>query len=305
MKEFINKYFKDEENFYISFINHTDNRDIQNFLHNKTSFNKFYEKFLYKNKKQSMYFTFNSFKEDSKQKIKTNVNSLKSIIFDFDDVEHSEEDLKKLINVFPNYFYILNTSPKKYQICYKFDTPSKFDFDEFEKILYTLSNHFKSDKNICSIEKLSRFPKSFNRKNDFETKLFYNQSNENTTELKQFIDFINENNIEIIEKPSKHKHLQEKNIKTVKNSVKTLNKIDLIDDLTISDDLIKKYNSIYRRNKDASIVDILYIRERKKKTNDFNLIFSEILKIREVLNLPLKRTIESYYNERYNNIFLK
>ena len=75
-------------------------------------------------------------------------------------------------------------------------------------------------------------------------------------------------------------------------------------DLEIKEELLKKYYSIYQRLKDSSKVDILYIRERKKKTNDFNLIFSEIMKIREKLNLPLKRTIDVYYNERYNNIFL-
>ena len=74
--------------------------------------------------------------------------------------------------------------------------------------------------------------------------------------------------------------------------------------LEIKEELLKKYYSIYQRLKDSSKVDILYIRERKKKTNDFNLIFSEIMKIREKLNLPLKRTIDVYYNERYNNIFL-
>ena len=74
--------------------------------------------------------------------------------------------------------------------------------------------------------------------------------------------------------------------------------------VSVWEELLKKYNSIYQRLKDSSKVDILYIRERKKKTNDFNLIFSEIMKIREKLNLPLKRTIDVYYNERYNNIFL-
>ena len=46
MINFIEKYFNDDEYFFISFINHSDNRDIQNYLHNKESFNKFYEKFL-------------------------------------------------------------------------------------------------------------------------------------------------------------------------------------------------------------------------------------------------------------------
>lgn len=300
MKNFINKYFNNDEYFFISFINHSDNRDIQNYLHNKESFNKFYEKFLYKNKKQSMYFTFNTFKKDSKQKIKLNVKEIKSIIFDFDDVENSKKDLKNLMNIFPDYFYILETSKQKYQICYKFENKTNIEFEEFEKIHYTLSDYFHSDKNICSIEKLSRFPKSFNRKNDYETKMFYNK-NKNITELNEFINFINENNIELLEKPSKHKTTELKEIKTEKKEIKT---ISLIENLEIKEELLKKYNSIYQRLKDSSKVDILYIRERKKKTNDFNLIFSEIMKIREKLNLPLKRTIDVYYNERYNNIFL-
>ena len=92
--------------------------------------------------------TFNTFKKDSKQKIKLNVEKLKSIIFDFDDVENSKKDLKILMKCFPNYFYILNTSDLKYQICYKFENDASIDFDEFEKIHFTLSNYFKSDKNI-------------------------------------------------------------------------------------------------------------------------------------------------------------
>lgn len=301
MKNFIDKYFKNDEYFFISFINHSDNRDIQNYLHNKESFNKFYEKFLYKNKKQSMYFTFNTFKKDSKQKIKTNVKKIKSIFFDFDS-ETSKTDLKKLCEVFPNFFYILQTSENKYQICYKFNNEIEKEFEEFEKIHYTLSSYFSSDLNVCSVEKLFRFPKSINKKNDFETKMFYNK-NKNNTEFIEFINFINENNIELLEKPSKQKKENQelKEIKTEKKEIKT---ISIIENLEIKEELLKKYNSIFKRLKDASKVDILYIRERKKKINDFNLIFSEIIKIREKLNLPLKRTIDVYYSERYNNIFL-
>lgn len=301
MINFIEKYFENEDYFFISFINHKNNRDIQNYLHNKESFKKFYERFLYKNKKQSMYFTFNSFKKDSKQKIKTNVLKIKSIVFDFDDVENSKKDLEILMKCFPNYFYILNTSNLKYQICYKFENDASINFDEFEKIHFTLSNYFKSDKNICSVEKLFRFPKSINKKNDFETKMFYNK-NKNNTEFIEFINFINENNIELLEKPSKQKKENQelKEIKTEKKEIKTIT----LKNLEVKEEYIKKYNSIYQRLKDPSKVDILYIRERKKKVNDFNLIFSEIIKIREKLNLPLKRTIDVYYNERYNNIFL-
>jgi hypothetical protein len=42
MKNFIDKYFNNDEYFFISFINHNDNRDIQNYLHNKESFNKIF-----------------------------------------------------------------------------------------------------------------------------------------------------------------------------------------------------------------------------------------------------------------------
>ena len=129
--------------------------------------------------------------------------------------------------------------------------------------------------------------------------MFYNK-NKNTTELIEFINFINENNIELLEKPSKNKNTELKEIKKEKKEIQTITLINL----EIKEEYIKKYNSIYQRLKDSSKVDILYIRERKKKTNDFNLIFSEIMKIREKLNLPLKRTIDVYYNERYNNIFL-
>ena len=70
-------------------------------------------------------------------KIDLNVEKLKSIIFDFDDVENSKKDLKILMKCFPNYFYILETSKQKYQICYKFENKTNIEFEEFEKINFT------------------------------------------------------------------------------------------------------------------------------------------------------------------------
>ena len=48
MKNFIDKYFNNEEYFFISFINHQDNRDVQNYLHNKESFLNFMKNFYSK-----------------------------------------------------------------------------------------------------------------------------------------------------------------------------------------------------------------------------------------------------------------
>ena len=47
-----------------------------------------------------------------------------------------------------------------------------------------------------------------------------------------------------------------------------------------------------------------YIKDRRKKTDDFDMIFNEILLIRESINKPLKRDLNEYYKDRYS-LFLQ
>ena len=73
----------------------------------------------------------------------------------------------------------------------------------------------------------------------------------------------------------------------------------------IEERFIGKYTAILERNSDdASVADILYIKDRRKKTDDFDMIFNEILLIRESINKPLKRDLNEYYKNRYS-LFLQ
>ena len=69
---------------------------------------------------------------------------------------------------------------------------------------------------------------------------------------------------------------------------------------------VRKLSKIILKNNfnDASNCDILYIKERAKIEKDFDIIFNEILYIREQLNKQLKRNLTHYYQDRYN-IFLE
>ena len=71
--------------------------------------------------------------------------------------------------------------------------------------------------------------------------------------------------------------------------------------VVIVERFIGKYTAILERNSDdASVADILYIKDRRKKTDDFDMIFNEILLIRESINKPLKRDLDEYYEDRYS-----
>jgi hypothetical protein len=311
-KQFIDWYYKEDEYFYIYLLDNHNQRFNNTYLHNKKSFLEKFENLKYHNEKRSIYFTFNNFKKLSTSRKKENVETIKSIVFDFDNVKTSKNDLMNLVKYFKNYNYILQTSENKYQILYRLN-PHSIEFKEFELIHKTLSKYFKSDENVCSIEKVFRLPYSKNLKNGYTTS-YLNDSNgkmifrsDLTTDIQIFIDFINQNEEvkkiyeEIIE--NKKKILKSKKVAMIDTTKTTIFKEE---DFEIEEKLIKKYRSIFMRNQsDASKTDILYIKERMKIINDFEIIFNEIIKIRNKLSIPLKRNIDDYYRERYENIYLK
>lgn len=303
---FIHNYFSNDEYFFIGFNNHHNKRDFKEYKHNKESFIKHIEKIYYHNQEKSLYFTFNSFNKDNYHKTKENVLSIKSIVFDFDDVETSLKCLNNIIKVFPNFNYVLKTSQNKFQILYYFneEITDRNLFEEFELINKTLSVYFGSDTNVCSIEKYFRLPYTVNKKNDFQTEITFKNLKSDFKDFKDFV-FSNDDLKKIFEElKNKDKTKKVKSLLTdidAKTEIKKLeNKINFTElDFTIEEKLLKKYISILKYvNDDSSICDILYIKERKKIETDYNLIFNEILIIRKNIDKPLKRDLVNYFIDR-------
>ena len=301
--DFLNWYFKKDETFYIFGLNNNNQREKFTYKHNLKSIKDFIDKIEFHNKykNKSLYFTFNTFKKSSKSRKKENVEKIKSFIFDFDEVKTSKEDLKRLLKHFDNKCsYILETSINKFQVCFKLNDFNT-DFEEFERVNKTLSKYFNSDTNVNSIEKLFRLPHTINRKNDFQTKLIYK-----TDLYFDYMDFLRLFKTIIQEKEFKEYYDSLKdNKKTlrIETKMKTIEKVKIDKDFKIEDKFIFKYKKLFSIIKDCSIVDIKYIQSRKKDCKDFEQIFNEIIYCRNLLNKPIKRDLENYYNERKNNFF--
>ena len=178
------------------------------------------------------------------------------------------------------------------------------DLLNWEKVNKTLAYYFNSDINVCSMEKVFRFPYFINRKNDFQTKLI-NPDFSFRYDFKIFEDFIKNTTdkkiFHAINRANKIKHNAQRIRKIIpKVSIVYEKKLEKIEER-----FIRKYTAILERNSDdASVADILYIKDRRKKTDDFDMIFNEILLIRESLNKPLKRDLNEYYKNRYS-LFLQ
>lgn len=309
---FLENYFTQDEYFFITTINHTTNK-TNNFYHNTNTFKRFINSIKSKNINDSIYFTLNAFKSHSDSvlnqfkapsKTKENVSHIKSLIFDFDNPTTSKANLVNLVkslNIAPT--YVLQTSENKFQICFKLNDKN-IDFKEYELINKTLAKYFDSDSNVCSIEKVFRFPHFTNKKNDYETN-FKNENFNNSYDFDLFKNYVLDN-LDV----SEMKKFYDENI-NIQQNIKT-SKIEKVAAATpkfevkeIDKKLISKYKIILKNNfDDASNCDILYIKERAKSEKNFNTIFNEILYIREQINKPLKRTLEHYYEDRYN-IFLE
>lgn len=308
---FINSYFNSNEYFFITMINHQTNKTT-NYHHNVHSFQRNLSKILYANNENSIYFTINCFKNEENSflneykypsKVKGNVSKIKALVFDFDDPTTSKlnvANLIKTLKILPT--YTLKTSLGKFQICFMLN--DSVDFLTWEKVNKILAYYFDSDINVCSVEKLFRLPYFINKKNDFETNLCNFDFNRKY-DFSIFEDFIKNTTdkkmLESINRANKIKHNTPRIRKLIpKNSIVYEKKIE-----TIEPRFVGKYTAILERNSDdASVADILYIKDRRKKTDDFDMIFNEILLIRESLNKPLKRDLNEYYKDRYS-LFLQ
>ncbi len=315
--EFIEFYYKENEYFFITCI---DNKKgyTSNYLHNIKSFKDNLYKIKKENKTRSIYYTINSFRDYNSsikndksfaKKIKENVLNFKSFIFDFDNIETSLEDLTRLLKelkIVPN--FVIKTSEKKYQVCFKIK--NCLSIEQYENINRTLAKYFKSDENVCSIEKVFRLPFFINQKNGYETKLIFNNNNE--YDISYFENFIYNNNIEDINKEDIKENLKskdfKKNISNFKKEVKYINNIKDIDYNILTAEqkqkAFAKYYNLYKIKQDGSIVDYMYVKNCAKK-KDYEQIKLEIFYCRNELNLDIKRDINKRYDIELKEVYLE
>ena len=292
--EILNNYFDNEEYFYTTLLNHKDFEDYKNYLNNKDKVNFHFKRLQELNKKYSIYYTPNVFNKDNFGRKTYNVEYLKGFIFDFDKGD-TYKNCKNLITIFPDYFYILESSKNKYQVLYKFDEVinDKELFEEYEKINLTIATYFNSDTTTYNTNHLFRFPTSINKKNEFQSVIKKNE--QKTISYQEFKNFISSENLEIITPKVKCGKTPTKINNHIKNGDFVFNFDDKLK--TIDDNLYFQYLAIYKRNnKNASNTDILYLKARRKKNIEFDIIFKEIMFIREEQKLILKREVEDYYS---------
>lgn len=89
-----------------------------------------------------------------------------------------------------------------------------------------------------------------------------------------------------------------------KKEPKGKNFIVLEEDSYLDVSLIYKYEKILKNNNnDASVTDILYIKQRAKRNDNYDEIFNEIVQIRNIIDMPIKRDLSSYYDDRAQFMF--
>ena len=312
--EFIEFYYKENEYFFITCI---DNKKgyTSNYLHNIKSFKDNLYKIKKENETRSIYYTINSFKDydnsikndkNLSKKIKENVLNFKSFIFDFDNIETSLEDLSRLLRelkLVPN--FIIKTSEKKYQVCFKIK--NCLDIEEYEKTNRLLAKYFKSDENVCSVEKVFRLPFFVNKKNEYKTELIFNHEQE--VDISYFKNFIINNKIEEVNKEIIKENLKTKEIKkNVENFKINKNYENNTKNICLTYEqkqkAFAKYYNLYKIKQDASIVDYMYVKNCAKK-KDYEQIKSEIFYCRNELKLEIKRDINKRYEIELKQVYLE
>lgn len=215
--------------------------------------------------------------------------------------------------------YILETSPKKFQVCYRLND-STIDFKEYELVNKTLAKKFNSDINVCSIEKVFRLPNTINHKNGFKStiKMFDEDKSYSFSAFKEKLneyissdETLNKYYLILKDKGSKNKPKNSKatiksgnDFSKSKKEPKGKNFIVLEEDSYLDASLIYKYEKILKNNNnDASVTDILYIKQRAKINDNYDEIFNEIVQIRNIIDMPIKRDLSSYYDDRAQFMF--
>ena len=288
MNMFLNKWHKDDD-FYIFLLNHKTNEN-KTFKHNNESFNKYEETIEhYNDNGYSVYYTVNSFDSDSSFRRKDTVREIKAIWLDVDTPETAEEIYSKVVETFGRPSYKIRTSKGKFQVLYKLKKPLKnTPRNRFivESTMKILAKYFDTDMSTVGIQQIFRLPGFKNCKYD-NTDSYVMSSSKKEYDLIDFVRFANK-------------------VKTDKVFEKKINKFELQDiEITVNkyegidNDHKRRYGYFLKiKNRDASIADILYIKNRKRDGVAFNVIMKEITELREYYKKPFKRDFALYYSDR-------
>ena len=216
---------------------------------------------LMNDKRYSNYISLNNFNKP--KRTEENVENVNGFMFDFDC-----GDLKKLEKIKAELgtpTFEINTTPSKnkWQYIYLFEKPlnDKKLFSQHKVFSKTLTDYFKSDHTF-DLARVFRFPQSVNHKNG-ELGLFKNNSIK--YEYKHFIDFIENNSIEL-------SHLVETKPKKIEKNSKPQSGINR----TADKEFLDLYDSYMLKNgNDNSKARMSFIRALiNKRMND-----NKILKI--------------------------
>ncbi len=301
MIDFINEYYSATEYFYIFMINRVETytnkkgKEVpktREYLHNKKTFNDYYEKFVKMNKSYNwdFYMSVNTFKEDCSNRWNINVDSYKSLFFDID--YNGKEISKRIIKELGKPTYFIKTSQEKYQLIYELETPLKGTYEDYKGyglILEKLTKYFKSD-NTHDLARVGRLSGSINNKkgNGFNT--FFKKFKYKYT-IEHFEKYIAGNNIEL---PQPTKVVRQR--KKKKENKETDIKIDMYD--YIDYDKYKKiYSKIlnYSNHNDLSRIDYTFIRRiRNELEEDYENILSVLSYCRDNLMIKHGHEIERY-----------
>jgi len=117
---FLNNYYRDQDNFYIGILNRT-NKHFYQYKHNIVSMSKYMNTLKYYNKNnKDIYISLNTFNKESDKRTKLNIKDIKSIFFDIDiDADTIKDNIIKELGI-PT--FVIQTSSNKYQLIYQLKT---------------------------------------------------------------------------------------------------------------------------------------------------------------------------------------
>ena len=262
--EFLQDYFKCGENFFIFTLERNTGKVYQRaFTTDSPKLEDYIKKCLYFNSKGSdIYYSLNTFKKiDNKlQRRHPNIETIKSFYFDIDS--EIEIIYPKIIKMFGDATFDINTSPNKKQLIFMFDKPYIGDFTYFSQLLEGLTKHFKTDKTFDTPRIFKLIGTGLqNNKNGYKINF---TKNENYFTFEKFEELA-KSFLPLIEiKPSKKpKPIKNQVINPLKTKKSTSTHTNLYDykKFDLKPKINKKYNELLEKyQNDHSVADIAFVK---------------------------------------------
>lgn len=285
------KEWHGEDKFFI-FLLDTKTGKNMTFPHTVNSFEQ-YEKTIesYNEKGFNVYYTVNSFNSKDNVRRKDTVETIKAIWFDVDTPDTAEDIYKAITKEFGIPTYRIRTSKGKFQVLYKLEKPlPNTERNRFivESVMKILAEHFGTDGATTGIQQIFRLPGYKNMKYT-NMNSYVEKRTKRVYGLKKFVKFANK-------------------VKKTKVFEKKINKYELQDvEITVDkyEPIGEHHKKIYgfflkKKNRDASVADILYLKNRKEAGVSFEVAMKEICELRDYYKYPFKRQFSLYYSDREN-----